>query len=251
QFLANKEQTQEEFFHTFNTLYNANKQIVIASDRSPQHLATLDNRLRSRLEAGLVVDLRAPELQNRIAILRKKAAHERLDAPPEVLEFIAGRVTSNIRELEGALNRVTAFASLNRQAVDVALTQAVLRDLVANTGWSDVAAATIMEQTAAYFGTTVEDLCGSSRSRVLVAARQIAMYLCWELTDLSLPKIGILCGGRDHTTVMHACRKIRSLMHERRSVFDQIREITTRVNSELGGGSDAGSAFRRDRDVEP
>jgi chromosomal replication initiator protein DnaA len=251
QFLEGKEQTQEEFFHTFNTLYNANKQIVIASDRSPHQLATLDNRLRSRLEAGLVVDLRAPELENRIAILSKKAAHERLDAPPEVLEFIAGRVTSNIRELEGALNRVTAFASLNRQSVDVELTQAVLRDLVANTGWSDVAAATIMEQTAEYFGTTVEDLCGSSRSQVLVTARQMAMYLCWELTDLSLPKIGSLFGGRDHTTVMHACRKIRSLMHERRSVFDQVREITTRVNSELEGGSDAGSAFRPDRDHEP
>ena len=235
QFLENKEQTQEEFFHTFNTLHNANKQIVISSDRPPKQLVTLEDRLRNRFEWGLITDVQPPELETRIAILRKKAAQERLDAPPEVLEFIAGKIASNIRELEGALIRVTAFASLNRQGVDLALAEVVLKDLIADAAGPEITAATIMAQTAAYFGITIEDLCGSSRSRMLVTARQIAMYLCRELTDLSLPKIGQQFGGRDHTTVMHADRKIRSLMAERRSVYNQVSELTNRIKSQARG----------------
>jgi chromosomal replication initiator protein len=235
QFLENKEQTQEEFFHTFNTLHNANKQIVISSDRPPKQLVTLEDRLRNRFEWGLITDVQPPELETRIAILRKKAAQERLDAPPEVLEFIAGKIASNIRELEGALIRVTAFASLNRQHVDLALAEVVLKDLIADAAGPEITAATIMAQTAAYFGVTIDDLCGSSRSRVLVTARQIAMYLCRELTDLSLPKIGQQFGGRDHTTVMHADRKIRSLMAERRSVYNQVSELTNRIKSQARG----------------
>jgi chromosomal replication initiator protein len=235
QFLENKEQTQEEFFHTFNTLHNANKQIVISSDRPPKQLVTLEDRLRNRFEWGLITDVQPPELETRIAILRKKAAQERLDAPPEVLEFIAGKIASNIRELEGALIRVTAFASLNRQNVDLALAEVVLKDLIADAAGPEITSATIMAQTAAYFGVTMEDLCGSSRSRVLVTARQIAMYLCRELTELSLPKIGQQFGGRDHTTVMHADRKIRSLMAERRSVYNQVSELTNRIKSQARG----------------
>jgi chromosomal replication initiator protein len=235
QFLENKEQTQEEFFHTFNTLHNANKQIVISSDRPPKQLVTLEDRLRNRFEWGLITDVQPPELETRIAILRKKAAQERLDAPPEVLEFIASKIASNIRELEGALIRVTAFASLNRQNVDLALAEVVLKDLIADAAGPEITSATIMAQTAAYFGITIEDLCGSSRSRVLVTARQIAMYLCRELTDLSLPKIGQQFGGRDHTTVMHADRKIRSLMAERRSVYNQVSELTNRIKSQARG----------------
>jgi chromosomal replication initiator protein len=232
QFLENKEQTQEEFFHTFNTLHNANKQIVISSDRPPQQLVTLEDRLRNRFHWGLITDVQPPELETRIAILRKKAAQERLAAPPEVLEFIASKISTNIRELEGALIRVTAFASLNRQGVDLALAEIVLKDLIPDNTQPEITAATIMAQTAAYFGQSMEDLCGSSRSRVLVTARQIAMYLCRELTDLSLPKIGQQFGGRDHTTVMHADKKIRQLMAERRSVYNQVTELTNRIKSQ-------------------
>ncbi|HVY08898.1 MAG TPA: chromosomal replication initiator protein DnaA [Mycobacteriales bacterium] len=232
QFLENKEQTQEEFFHTFNTLHNANSQIVISSDRTPKQLVTLEDRLRNRFEWGLITDVQPPELETRIAILRKKAAAERLDAPAEVLEFIASKISSNIRELEGALIRVTAFASLNRQAVDLALAEIVLKDLIADAAGPEITASTIMAQTAAYFSISMEDLCGSSRSRVLVQARQVAMYLCRELTELSLPKIGQHFGGRDHTTVMHADRKIRSLMAERRSVYTQVSELTNRIKSQ-------------------
>ncbi|GAA3478845.1 chromosomal replication initiator protein DnaA [Streptomyces yanii] len=233
QFLASKESTQEEFFHTFNTLHNANKQIVLSSDRPPKQLVTLEDRLRNRFEWGLTTDVQPPELETRIAILRKKAVQEQLNAPPEVLEFIASRISRNIRELEGALIRVTAFASLNRQPVDLGLTEIVLKDLIP--GGEDLApeitATAIMAATADYFGLTVEDLCGSSRSRVLVTARQIAMYLCRELTDLSLPKIGAQFGGRDHTTVMHADRKIRALMAERRSIYNQVTELTNRIKN--------------------
>jgi chromosomal replication initiator protein len=236
QFLENKEQTQEEFFHTFNTLHNQNKQIVISSDRPPKQLVTLEDRLRNRFEWGLITDIQPPELETRIAILRKKAAQEGLDAPPVVLEFIASKIASNIRELEGALIRVTAFASLNRQDVDLALAEVVLKDLIPDASGPEITAATIMVATAAYFGLTLEDLCGSSRSRVLVTARQIAMYLCRELTDLSLPKIGQQFGGRDHTTVMHADRKIRSLMAERRSIFNQVTELTNRIKSQARQG---------------
>ena len=232
QFLENKEQTQEEFFHTFNTLHNANKQIVISSDRPPKQLVTLEDRLRNRFEWGLITDVQPPELETRIAILRKKAAQEGLAAPSEVLEYIASKISTNIRELEGALIRVTAFASLNRQSVDLSLAEIVLKDLIPDNADPEITAATIMAQTAAYFGLSMEDLCGSSRSRVLVTARQIAMYLCRELTDLSLPKIGQQFGGRDHTTVMHADRKIRSLMAERRSIYNQVTELTNRIKSQ-------------------
>jgi chromosomal replication initiator protein len=232
QFLENKEQTQEEFFHTFNTLHNANKQIVISSDRPPKQLVTLEDRLRNRFEWGLLTDVQPPELETRIAILRKKAAQERLNVPNDVMEYIASKIASNIRELEGALIRVTAFASLNRQGVDLSLAEVVLKDLIPDSQGPEITAATIMAATASYFGISLEDLCGSSRSRVLVTARQVAMYLCRELTDLSLPKIGQLFGGRDHTTVMHADRKIRSLMAERRSIYNQVTELTNRIKSQ-------------------
>ncbi len=232
QFLENKEGTQEEFFHTFNTLHNATKQIVISSDRAPKRLVTLEDRLRSRFEWGLLTDIQPPELETRIAILRKKAVQDRLNAPPEALEYIASRISTNIRELEGALIRVSAFASLNRQSVDLQLAEFVLKDLIPESQGPEITAATIMGQTASYFGLSIDDLCGTSRSRVLVTARQIAMYLCRELTDLSLPKIGQHFGGRDHTTVMHADRKIRSLMAERRSIYNQVTELTNRIKQQ-------------------
>ena len=236
QFLENKEGTQEEFFHTFNTLHNASKQIVISSDRAPKRLVTLEDRLRSRFEWGLQTDVQPPELETRIAILRKKAVQDRLNAPPEALEYIASRISTNIRELEGALIRVTAFASLNRQSVDLQLAEFVLKDLIPETHGPDITAATIMGQTAAYFGLSIEDLCGTSRSRVLVTARQIGMYLCRELTEMSLPKIGQVFGGRDHTTVMHAERKIRSLMAERRAIYNQVTELTNRIKQQALSG---------------
>jgi chromosomal replication initiator protein len=232
QFLENKERTQEEFFHTFNTLYNANKQIVISSDRPPKQLTTLEDRLRSRFEWGLITDIQPPELETRIAILRKKAAQDKLNAPDDVLEYIASKISTNIRELEGALIRVTAFASLNRQGVDLGLAEIVLKDLIPAEGGPEITGSAIMAQTASYFSLSVDDLCGTSRSRVLVNARQIAMYLCRELTDLSLPKIGQAFGGRDHTTVMHADRKIRQLMAERRSIYNQVTELTNRIKQE-------------------
>lgn len=237
QFLENKERTQEEFFHTFNTLYNANKQIVISSDRPPKQLATLEDRLRSRFEWGLITDIQPPELETRIAILRKKAAQDRLNAPDDVLEYIASKISTNIRELEGALIRVTAFASLNRQGVDLSLAEIVLKDLIPDDHGPEITAATIMAQTSSYFSLTIDDLCGTSRSRALVNARQVAMYLCRELTDLSLPKIGQTFGGRDHTTVMHADRKIRQLMAERRSIYNQVTELTNRIRTQARTGN--------------
>lgn len=232
QFLSGKVQTQEEFFHTFNTLHNANKQIVITSDLAPKQLQDFEDRMRSRFEWGLTTDVQPPDLETRIAILRKKSAQERLVAPPEVLEFIASKISSNIRELEGALIRVTAFASLNRQPVDLPLAELVLKDLFPSETGPEITAAQIMTTTAAYFGVSVDDLCGTSRSRVLVTARQISMYLCRELTDLSLPKIGQAFGGRDHTTVMHADRKIRQLIGERRSLYNQVADLTARIKSQ-------------------
>jgi chromosomal replication initiator protein len=232
QFLEGKIQTQEEFFHTFNTLHNANKQIVITSDRAPKRLEALEDRLRNRFEWGLITDVQPPDLETRIAILRKKAATERMTAPPDVLEFIASKIQTNIRELEGALIRVTAFASLNRQPVDLTLAEIVLKDLIPEGGEPEISAALIIAQTAAYFGLSIDNLCGASRSRVLVTARQIAMYLCRELTDLSLPKIGQQFGGRDHTTVMHADKKIRQLLAERRSVYNQVTELTNRIKQQ-------------------
>ncbi len=232
QFLQGKVQTQEEFFHTFNTLHNANKQVVITSDLPPKQLAGFEERMRSRFEWGLITDVQPPDLETRIAILRKKAIQERMTAPDDVMEYIASRISTNIRELEGALIRVTAFASLNRQPVDLNLTEMVLKDLIPHEQGPEITSATIIAQTAAYFGLTIDDVCGQSRSRVLVNARQIAMYLCRELTELSLPKIGQQFGGRDHTTVMHAERKIRQLMAERRSIFNQVTELTNRIKQQ-------------------
>ncbi|MBD0293017.1 MAG: chromosomal replication initiator protein DnaA [Jiangellaceae bacterium] len=232
QFLEGKIQTQEEFFHTFNTLHNATKQIVITSDRPPKKLSALEDRLRNRFEWGLICDVQPPDLETRIAILSKKADQDHLNVPPDVLEYIASLIATNIRELEGALIRVTAFASLNRQPVDLTLAEVVLKDLVPTDASPEITYPLIMAQTANYYGLTIEDLQGASRSRVLVTARQIAMYLCRELTDLSLPKIGEKFGNRDHTTVMHAERKIRQLMAERRSVYNQVTELTNRIRQQ-------------------
>jgi chromosomal replication initiator protein len=228
QFIEGKEGIQEEFFHTFNTLHNANKQIVISSDRPPKQLATLEDRLRTRFEWGLITDVQPPELETRIAILRKKAQMERLAVPDDVLELIASSIERNIRELEGALIRVTAFASLNKTPIDKALAEIVLRDLIADASTMQISAATIMAATAEYFDTTVEELRGPGKTRALAQSRQIAMYLCRELTDLSLPKIG-QAFGRDHTTVMYAQRKILSEMAHRREVFDHVKKLTTRI----------------------
>jgi chromosomal replication initiator protein len=235
QFLEGKEGTQEEFFHTFNTLHNANKQIVVSSDRPPKRLETLEDRLRTRFEWGLITDIQPPELETRIAILRKKAAQDRLNAPAEVLEFIAARIEHNIRELEGALIRVTAFASLNRQPVDLGLAEIVLRDLIPDSQVPEISASQIMAVTAEFFGVTIEDLCGPGKTKALAQSRQISMYLCRELTDLSLPKIGQTFGGRDHTTVMHAEKKIRKEMAERRRTYDQVQELTSRIKQRARG----------------
>jgi chromosomal replication initiator protein len=237
QFLEGKEGTQEEFFHTFNTLHNSNKQIVVSSDRPPKGLRTLEDRLRTRFEWGLITDIQPPELETRIAILRKKAAQDRMAAPAEVLEFIAARIERNIRELEGALIRVTAFASLNRQPVDVQLAEVVLRDLIPDSQNPEITAGTIMGVTAEFFGVTIDDLCGPGKTKALAQARQIAMYLCRELTDSSLPKIGQSFGSRDHTTVMHADKKIRKEMAERRRVYDQVQELTARIKQQSSPSS--------------
>ncbi|MDP5185176.1 chromosomal replication initiator protein DnaA [Blastococcus sp. BMG 814] len=231
QFLERAERTQEEFFHTFNTLHNASKQIVITSDRPPKKLTTLEDRLRTRFEWGLITDVQAPDLETRIAILRKKAWGERLQVPDQVLEFIASKVQTNIRELEGALIRVTAFASLNKQQVDLPLAELVLKDLISDEQGPQITAAIIMAATAEYFSVTMEELQGTNRSRTLVNARQIAMYLCRELTELSLPRIGASFGGKDHTTVMHAVKKITNLMSERRATYTQVTELTARIKS--------------------
>jgi len=235
QFLEGKEGTQEEFFHTFNTLHNANKQIVVSSDRPPKRLETLEDRLRTRFEWGLITDIQPPELETRIAILRKKAAQDRLPAPAEVLEFIAARIEHNIRELEGALIRVTAFASLNQQPVDVGLAEIVLRDLIPDSQVPEISVSTIMGVTAEYFSVSMDDLCGPGKTKALAQARQISMYLCRELTDMSLPRIGQTFGGRDHTTVMHAEKKIRKEMAERRRVYDQVQELTSRIKQRARG----------------
>jgi chromosomal replication initiator protein len=234
QFIEGKEGIQEEFFHTFNTLHNANKQIVISSDRPPKQLATLEDRLRTRFEWGLITDVQPPELETRIAILRKKAQMDRLNVPDEVLELIASSIERNIRELEGALIRVTAFASLNQTPIDRALAEIVLRDLISDAENIQISTAIIMAATSEYFETTVEELRGPGKTRSLAQARQVAMYLCRELTDLSLPKIG-QAFGRDHTTVMYAERKIRGEMAQRREVFDQVKELTTRIRHRSKG----------------
>ena len=229
QFLQGKDSTQEAFFHTFNTLHDHNKQVVITSDLPPKHLTGFEDRMRSRFEWGLITDVQAPDLETRIAILRKKAQNDKLQVPDDILEFIASKVSSNIRELEGTLIRVTAFASLNRQQVDLGLVQTVLKDLITLDEDNVIAPVDIINHTADYFKLTVDDLYGSSRSQAVATARQIAMYLCREMTNLSLPKIGQLFGNRDHTTVMYANKKITELMKERRSIYNQVTELTSRI----------------------
>jgi chromosomal replication initiator protein len=226
QFLQGKDSTQEAFFHTFNTLHDHNKQVVITSDLPPKALTGFEDRMRSRFEWGLITDVQAPDLETRIAILRKS---EKLQVENEILEYMASKVSSNIRELEGTLIRVTAFASLNRQPVDLALVQTVLKDLITLDDDNVIAPVDIINHTAEYFKLTVDDLYGSSRSQAVATARQIAMYLCREMTNLSLPKIGQLFGNRDHTTVMYANKKITELMKERRSIYNQVTELTSRI----------------------
>nr|WP_306171789.1 chromosomal replication initiator protein DnaA [Microbacterium oleivorans] len=229
QFLQGRAETQEAFFHTFNTLHDHDKQVVITSDLPPRHLTGFEDRMRSRFEWGLITDVQAPDLETRIAILRKKAQSERLLVPDEVLEYIATKVSSNIRELEGALIRVSAFSSLNRSTLDISLAQTVLRDIVDQDDANVISPTDIITATAQYFRLSVDDLYGSSRSQAVATARQIAMYLCRERTSLSLPKIGQLFGNRDHTTVMYAYKKISELMKERRSIYNQVSEITAQL----------------------
>lgn len=229
QFLANKDATQEEFFHTFNALHNHNKQVVITSDLPPKQLSGFEDRMRSRFEWGLLTDIQPPELETRIAILRKKATAEGLSAPDDVLEYIASRISTNIRELEGALIRVTAYASLNRQPVTLDVAEHVLKDLITDEDTQVITPQSIVANTAEYFDLTIDELNSKSRTRTLVTARQIAMYLLRELTEMSLPKIGEMMGGRDHTTVIHADRKIRELMAERRAIFNQVTELTNKI----------------------
>ena len=232
QFLADKERTVEEFFHTFNTLYNNNKQVVITSDLPPKQLSGFEERLRSRFEWGLITDIQPPDLETRIAILRKKATAENFSCPDDVLEYIASKISTNIRELEGALIRVTAYASLNKQEVDLQLAEQVMRDLISDDNAQEITADQIINATAEYYSFTVDDLMSKSRNRTLVTARQIAMYLLRELTEMSLPKIGQALGGRDHTTVIYAERKIRELMAERRAVFNQVTELTNKIKQQ-------------------
>ena len=229
QFLQGRAETQEAFFHTFNTLHDHDKQVVITSDVPPKHLTGFEDRMRSRFEWGLITDVQAPDLETRIAILRKKAQSERLQIPADVMEYIASKVSSNIRELEGALIRVSAFASLNRSSLDIQLAQTVLRDLIDQDDDNVISPTDIINATAQYFKLSVDDLYGSSRSQSVAGARQIAMYLCRERTSLSLPKIGQLFGNRDHTTVMYAYKKISDQMKERRSLYNQVSEITSQL----------------------
>jgi len=225
QFMEGKESTKEEFFHTFNALHGASRQIVITSDRPPKSLTTLEDRLRSRFEWGLVTDVQPPELETRIAILRKKAEREPTPVPDEVLEFIATNVRDNIRILEGALHRVTAYASLNHEPLDEALARRVLHDLFVGDQPQQITAKMILDATAKTFGFTYDELCGPNRRRPLVTARQIAMYVMRELTDFSYPAIAREFGGRDHTTVIHAVEKVGNQMKERRAIYDQVTEL--------------------------
>lgn len=230
QFLDGKEQTMEEFFHTFNSLYNLNKQIVLTADLPPAKLQGIEDRLRSRFAMGLTADIQAPDLETRIAILQKKAHAESITVKPEVLEYIATHISSNVRELEGALIRVTAYASMvATQEADVALAEAVLKNFLSEPGDAEITSSLIIAQTAAYFGFTVEQLLSTERARPLVEARQSAMYLCRELTSMSLPQIGEAFGGRDHSTVLHAHKKIVALLSSKKETYDSLTELTSRV----------------------
>jgi chromosomal replication initiator protein len=230
QFFEHKERIQEEFFHTFNSLYEAGSQIVMSSDRPPRDIATLEARLRSRFEWGLITDIQPPDLETRIAILRKKVKTDGIHVPdPQVLTFIASRVSTNIRELEGALTRVVAFSSLTGRAMSVELAQDVLKDVFPQGEAAEVSIKRIQDLVAERFNLSLEELCGDKRSQNIVYPRQVAMYLSRELTDSSLPKIGKEFGGRDHTTVIHATSKIARLIREDRSVYNLVQELTARV----------------------
>jgi chromosomal replication initiator protein len=233
QFMENKEGLQEEFFHTFNTLHGAGRQIVISSDRPPRAIATLEVRLRSRFEWGLITDVQPPELETRLAILRKKAEGERSPVPDEVLDYIASNITDNIRELEGALIRVSAYASLTREPLTRGLAERVLGDLISPNEPRQITPKRILDATSEMFGFSIDDLAGKSRSRPLVTARQISMYVFRELTDFSYPAIAREFGGRDHTTVIHAVEKISTQMKDRRVIYDQVTELIHRIK---GGG---------------
>jgi chromosomal replication initiator protein len=232
QFLSGKDQTQEAFFHTFNTLHDHNKQVVITSDLRPKQLAGFEERMLSRFEWGLTTDIQAPEFETRVAILRKKAALERILIPDNVIEYMAARISSNIRELEGTLIRVTAFANLNRQAIDMDLVQLVLKDSYAVADGANISALSIITATANYYKISPEDITGSGRQQAVALARQIAMHICRELTDMSLPKIGAHFGNRDHTTVMYATKKISAQMRERRYIYNQVSEIIQKIKDE-------------------
>ena len=232
QFLSGKDQTQEAFFHTFNALHDANKQVVITSDVAPKDLKGFEERMLSRFEWGLRVDIQAPELETRIAILRKKAELEKIKVPDDCLEFIAERVQSNVRELEGTLIRVIAYANLSRKQVDLALTQTVLKDVAPATQDTIIAPIEIINAVSTYYKITPDEIYGNSRTAAIAMARQIAMYICRELTNLSLPKIGQLFGNRDHTTVMYANRKVAEWMKDRRYIYNQVTEIMTRVRND-------------------
>ncbi len=226
QFFEGKEQILEEFFHTFNTLYESGKQMVISSDRHPRNLSSLEDRLRSRFEWGLLTDIQPPDVETRLAILKHNAEFSSRTVPTDVLHFIASLVSDNIRELEGALTRVTAFAALTNQTIDLAMAERVLQDLLPGHESKAIDPPQIIRATASAYGFSVDDMVGASRRQPLVLSRQVAMYLCRELTDLSLPKIGALFGGRDHTTVLHAIEKIRRVMTTDREVFDRVSELT-------------------------
>ncbi|MEL0215961.1 MAG: chromosomal replication initiator protein DnaA, partial [Burkholderiaceae bacterium] len=229
QFLQGKDQTQEAFFHTFNTLHDHNKQVVITSDLRPKQLEGFEERMLSRFEWGLSTDIPAPEFETRVAILRKKAAIERIEIPDDVVEYMATRISSNIRELEGTLIRVTAFANLNRAPIDMDLVQVVLKDSIAIADGANISPLSIISATAEYYKLSADEITGSGRQQAVALARQIAMHICRELTDLSLPKIGAHFGNRDHTTVMYATKKISALMRERRYIYNQVSEIIQKI----------------------
>ena len=232
QFLQGKDQTQEAFFHTFNTLHDHNKQVVITSDLRPKQLAGFEERMLSRFEWGLITDIQAPEFETRVAILRKKAANEKITIPDDVIEYMASRISSNIRELEGTLIRVTAFANLNRQSIDMDLIQSVLKDSFSIAEGSTISPLEIITATADYYKLSPEDITGSGRQQAVALARQIAMHICRELTDLSLPKIGTHFGNRDHTTVMYATKKISAQMRERRYIYNQVSEVIQKIKDD-------------------
>ena len=231
QFMQNKEGLQEEFFHTYNDLHSSGKQIVLTSDRPPKSIETLEERLRSRFLSGLITEVDPPDIETRLAILRSKAEADKEEIGDDVLEFIATHVKSNIRELEGALIRVTAYASLSHEPISMALAEKVLSDIVSGGEPRRITPQMILEATAVSYGFTVDAICGPSRTRPLVTARQVAMYLVRNLTDFSYPAIARVFGGRDHTTVIHAVEKIAALMKERRQVYEQVTELLTRIRN--------------------